>query len=218
MATTINHSGTRQHILRAALKSFADRGYAATSVQHIVGAARVSKPALYYYFKDKAGLFEALVDQAHDERYRLMQEAARRGEGVTEKLEEIVAAIFDFSSRNRELMRLAFATAFAASGEAPGGTKCREKGRRNFEFIRALIEQGQASGELTRGFSADELAMGIYGELNSYVMVRLLVPDCPLNRQTARQVVRLFVEGAGNGKPAPAWRKPVSAAEQEHEK
>ena len=187
--------------MHAALKSFADRGYAGTSVQEIVDAARVSKPALYYYFKDKAGLFQALVDQAHDQRYELMHKAAARGRTVAEKLEEIVAAIFEFSVRNRELMRLAFATAFAASGEAPGQMKCREKGKRNFEFLRTLVEDGQKSGELNRQFTADELTMGIYGQLNSYVMIRLLVPDCPLNRKTAKQVVRLFLNGASDGPP-----------------
>jgi len=196
VAKTVNHSTTRQHILQAALKSFARCGYAATSVQQIVDAAGVSKPALYYYFADKAQLFQALVDQAHDERYRLMQAAADRGRTVAEKLEQVVAAVFEFSLRNRELMRLAFATAFAGSGEAPGRVKCLEKGRRSFEFVRSLIEAGQASGELDRRFGVDDLAMGIYGQLNSYVMVRLLVPDCPLDRRTAAQIVRLFLEGA----------------------
>jgi AcrR family transcriptional regulator len=184
-------------LLQAALKSFVDRGYAATSVQQIVKAARVSKPVLYYYFKDKAGLFSALVDQAHDERFRLMQEAAERGKTLAGKLEEIATAIFEFSVRNRELMRLAFATAFAASGEAPAQTRCSEKGKRAFGFIRSLIESGQASGELDRSFSVDELAMGFYGQLNSHVMVRLLVPECTLDRHTARQIVKLFLEGAG---------------------
>ena len=196
-------SGTREQLLLAALKSFADRGYAATSVQEIVDAAQVSKPALYYYFKDKADLFQALVDQAHDERFRLMQEAAKRGQTIGEKLEEVVTDIFEFSLQHRELMRLAFATAFAAAGEAPGQSRCREKGRRNFEFLRSLIEQAQKNGELVREFTADELTMGIYGQLNSYVMIRLLVPDCPLNRQTAKQVVRLFLDGAGRQEVEP---------------
>jgi AcrR family transcriptional regulator len=196
VARTINHSTTRQHILQAALKSFARCGYAATSVQQIVDAAGVSKPALYYYFADKAQLFQALVDQAHDERYRLMQAAAEQGRTVAEKLEQIVAAVFEFSLGNRELMRLAFATAFAASGESPGRVKCLGKGRRNYEFIRSLIGLGQVSGELDSRFSVDDLAMGIYGQLNSYIMVRLLVPDCPLDRRTARQIVRLFLQGA----------------------
>lgn len=206
MPSNTNHSTTRQHLLRAALKSFARCGYAATSVQHIVNGAQVSKPALYYYFEDKAELFQALVDQAHDERYQLMREAAERGQTMAEKLEEIVAAVFEYSVRNRELMRLAFATAFAAEGEVPGGRKCCKKGRRNFEFIRSLVKEGQTSGELDRCFSADELAMGIYGQLNTYVMVRLLVPDCPLDRQAARQIVRLFLEGALK-RPARAVRR-----------
>lgn len=196
MLKSINHSETRGLILEAALKSFARSGYAATSVQHIVSEAGVSKPALYYYFADKAKLFAALVDRAHDERYRLMKEAAKRGRTVAEKLEEIVSAIFEFSLRNSELMRLQFATAFAASGEAPGGLRCREKGRRNFEFIKSLIKSGQASGELNKKFTVDELTMGIYGQLNSYIMVRLLMPDCPLDRGTAKRIVKLFLEGA----------------------
>jgi TetR/AcrR family transcriptional regulator len=196
-----NHSATRQHILRAALKSFAANGYAATSVRQIVDAARVSKPVLYYYFKDKAGLYRALVDQAHDQRYDLMQQAARGGRSVAQILEEILSALFAFSLRNRALMRLAFATAFAASGEAPPRMKCRAKGRRNFEFIRSLITAGQASGELDHRFDADELAMGIFGQLNTYVMIRLLVPDCPLDRRTARRIVQLFLQGATRRQP-----------------
>ena len=198
MSKIANHSEslTRQQLLQAALRSFADHGYAATSVQHIVDAAQVSKPALYYYFDDKAGLFEALVNHAHDERYRLMQEAADRFPGVPEKLEAIVASVFAFSVENQSLMRLEFATAFAPTGEVPGQAKLREKGCRNYEFIRSIMEQGRKSGELDGRFSVDDLAMGFYCQLNTYVMVRLLVPDLPLNRETAKRIVRLYLQGA----------------------
>lgn len=198
-------TGCKNGILRAALKHFADRGYAGTSIQQIVNDAGVSKPALYYYFGDKEGLFEALVDQAHEGRYRLIQEAATRGQTIAEKLEEVIAAVFEFSLRNQELMRLAFATAFAAPGETPLRLKCHEKGRRNFEFIRSLIEAGQKTGELDRNFDPDELTMGIYGQINMYVMIRLFAPEYELNRPTARRVVRLFLAGAGR-KQAPKRR------------
>jgi AcrR family transcriptional regulator len=198
--------------MQAALKSFVDRGYAATSVRQIVNAAKVSKPALYYYFKDKAGLFNALVEQAHDERFQLMERAAERGETLAQKFEEIAAAIFDFSVRNRDLMRLAFATAFDASGEGPGQTKCREKGQRTFEFFRGLIQAGQQTRELDPRFSVEELAMGIYGQLNSHVMMVLLVPECPLNRQTAKQIVRLFLEGAAGPRATKNGRMAIAPA------
>jgi len=48
VAKTVNHLTIWQHILQAALKSFARCGYAATSVPHIVDVAGISKPALYY--------------------------------------------------------------------------------------------------------------------------------------------------------------------------
>jgi AcrR family transcriptional regulator len=204
-------SDTRQEILHAALKRFANDGYAGTSIQHIVDDAKVSKPALYYYFRDKAGLFQALVDQAHDERYRLMREAARHGRTVGERLVEVAAALFEFSQRNRELMRLAFATAFAAPGEVPQQARNLKKVRRNFELVRALIRNGQASGELDRRFDSEELALGLYGQLNMYVMARLLVADCRLDRRIAERVVELFVRGAAAAKSRDAGARSTRA-------
>ena len=102
------NSKTRQRILRVALKIFADCGYEGASVQSIVDAARVTKPTLYYYFKNKAALFQSLIDLAHDERYRLMGEAAARGRSLEERLIEVLAALFEFINDNRALMRLAF--------------------------------------------------------------------------------------------------------------
>src|SRR2546422_3753885 len=136
---------TQELILAAALKLFADRGYAATSVQDIVAAVKVTKPALYYYFGSKAGLYQALVDFAHDERFRLMQKAAERSDTVADKLVEISHALFEFLRNNRELMRIAFATAFAAPGELPSEIRYLDKCSRNFEFIHTLIKRGQAA-------------------------------------------------------------------------
>ena len=50
-----------RHIARSAAKLFAERGYDATSVREIVEAAGVAKPTLYYYFRSKEGLAQALM-------------------------------------------------------------------------------------------------------------------------------------------------------------
>ena len=114
---------TRQQILRAALKRFANAGYAATSVQQIVGDARVSKPALYYHFRDKAGLFQALVNEALDQRLQVVQQAAARPGNIRGQLVEILAALFEYFHKNRDLTRLAFSAAFAALvSDLPAGT------------------------------------------------------------------------------------------------
>jgi AcrR family transcriptional regulator len=188
---------TRQLILRAALKRFANGGYAATSVQDIVDDAKVSKPALYYHFKDKAGLFQALVHEAHDERYRILREASANAAGIRAQLENILAGLFDYFGKNRDLMRISFATMFAAPGEVPAGLCYADKCERNFEFVHSLIKRAQKNGELEKRFDAREMAFGFYGLVNSYLVSHLVMRDCKPDKKTARRIVELFLTGAG---------------------
>jgi len=197
MAKPVNHSETRQQLLRAALKHFANSGYAATSVQHIVDDAKLSKPALYYHFQDKAGLFQALVHEAHDERYRLLCEAAEQSRDIRGQLEAILTVLFDYFLKNRELMRISFATMFAAPGEVPEGLCYTDKCERNFEFVHSLIKRAQKSGELEKRFDAREMAFGFYGLVNSYLVSHLVMRDCKPDKKTARRIVELFLTGAG---------------------
>ena len=197
MAKAVDNSGTRRQLLRAALKHFAHSGYAASSVQDIVDAAKLSKPALYYHFKDKAGLFQALVSEAHDERYRLLCEAAEQSQNIRGQLEGILTVLFDYFHKNRELMRISFATMFAAPGEVPAGLSYADKCERNFEFVHSLIKRAQKNGELEKRFDSQEMAFGFYGLVNSYLVSHLVMRDCQPDKQTARRIVELFLTGAG---------------------
>lgn len=196
MAKLTPNGETRQGILRAALRRFAHSGYAAASVAQIVSDARVSKPTLYYYFSDKAKLFEALVHEAHDERYRLMQEAAAQATDVRGQLVEILNVLFEYFAQNRELMRISLATAFASPGEVPKQLKYADRCERNFEFLHSLMKTAVQRGELDKRFDARELAFGFYGQANAYLMTRLLMPCSDLNRTTAERIVDLFLSGA----------------------
>ncbi len=189
-------SERRQQILNAALKRFAEKGYAGTSIQEIVDAARVTKPTLYYYFRDKADLYGALVEWAYDQRYRLMQLAAARGQGLAAQLTEICAVLFEFIRDHRELTRLAFATAFAAPGEVPAEAGCLQKGLRSFEFLRDLIRRAAVQGELSRRFAPEELAMAFVGMMHLHIMAFLIRFRAPPDRRTARRLVELFLAGA----------------------
>jgi AcrR family transcriptional regulator len=197
MAKPVHHSDTRQQLLRAALKHFANSGYAATSVQDIVDDAKLSKPALYYHFKDKAGLFQALVHEAHDERYRVLCEAAQSDENLPAQLESILRALFAFFRANRELMRIAFATMFAAPGEIPADLDFEDKCERNFEFVHALFQRAQKNGELDARFDCEAMAFGFYGVANMYLVGHLVRPDCQPDQLTAKRIVELFLAGAG---------------------
>src|SRR5688572_921306 len=53
----------RARLLRVAQELFAARGYAAVSVRALARAAGVSPAMIAYYFRDKAGLLDAVVDE-----------------------------------------------------------------------------------------------------------------------------------------------------------
>ena len=186
----------REKILRAGLKAFAERGFAGASVQEIVDAARVTKPVLYYYFKSKTGLYQALLDQASDECYQRVKTAAESVTGLEAQLVEILTALFDFLKQRRDLLRLAFSAAFASPGELPARLKGREQGSRNFDFIHGLIKAGKAAGNLDEKLPSVDLANGIYGALCFHLMIGALKSEVTMNRETAKGIVGLFLHGA----------------------
>ena len=191
-------TATRGKILDAALELFANRGYSGTSVQDIVGIARVTKPVLYYYFRNKSDLYQALVDKAHDERHRVMSEAADAGRDVETKLVGIVTSLFKFLQGHRNLVGIVFATTFAARDELPREIQYLEKARRNFEVVQDIVRDGQADGSLSDEFDAEELARGIWGMMSMQIMAELVTPGVPLNQKKAASIVRLFLHGAAS--------------------
>ncbi|MEZ0066271.1 AcrR family transcriptional regulator [Streptacidiphilus sp. MAP12-20] len=72
---------TRRALLRAARTLFAERGYTATGTEDIVGAAQVTRGALYHHFKDKADLFRAVMGEcAQEMAERLVEQETARAE------------------------------------------------------------------------------------------------------------------------------------------
>ncbi len=187
---------TRHQIMNAALRRFAEQGYAGTSVQEIVDDACVTKPSLYYHFRNKADLYRALVQWAFEERYRLMEEAVAKGGSMADQLTEICAVLFKFIGRHRDLMRMAFATSFAARGEVPDEAGCSQKGVRSFELLHELFKKAVAERELNPEFDAEELTMGFVGLMHLYIMAYLIRLRGLPNRRTAERIVKLFLAGA----------------------
>src|SRR5437660_6303029 len=54
---------TRAAILNAALQEFAHEGVTGARTDEIARSAGVNKALLYYYFKDKDGLYAAVLEQ-----------------------------------------------------------------------------------------------------------------------------------------------------------
>jgi AcrR family transcriptional regulator len=91
---------TRAALLRAARELFAEKGYAGTGTEEIVARARVTRGALYHHFRDKPGLFRAVMEAVAGElAQRLVtQELAHQAQDTDaawDQLREGVQAFLD---------------------------------------------------------------------------------------------------------------------------
>lgn len=71
---------TRQAVIDAARRLFAERGYAATSLQQIADETGVGKANVYYYFQTKQAILEVLLDERVVALEALMHDAANESD------------------------------------------------------------------------------------------------------------------------------------------
>ena len=86
----------RAQILRAARAVFIERGYLATRVDDVARRAGLSKGAVYFYFKNKRALFDALVDEEHANTRSFLETAAADPRPAHEKLMELGIGYLDY--------------------------------------------------------------------------------------------------------------------------
>src|SRR3954471_14810988 len=90
---------TRRAILAAARRAFAKKGYAETSLEDIVGPARLTKGALYHHFSSKAAVFEALyVEMSQELLAQVSTALAAAGEDPWKQLLAALDAFFEAST------------------------------------------------------------------------------------------------------------------------
>tara|TARA_Y100001934_G_C12190587_1_gene696187 strand:- start:405 stop:980 length:576 start_codon:yes stop_codon:yes gene_type:complete len=110
---------TRQQILMAGLKAFAEKGYTAASMAYIAKEAGVSKGLSYHYFSSKEdllhGIFEMLVAVGEG------MEDQITGKSPKEQLRLTVEMGFQFMDEQRDIVR--FMTAIAIQPEVTARLK-----------------------------------------------------------------------------------------------
>jgi AcrR family transcriptional regulator len=98
MAQQQRSEETRAGILKAALETFARKGYEEASVAEICQAAGVSKGAFYHHFPAKQALFLELLEEwlgGIDARLAELRSAAPDAAGSLLHMAELARAIFD---------------------------------------------------------------------------------------------------------------------------
>lgn len=103
-ATTSHRGEGRERILDEARSLFLERGFAPTSMQDIADAVKMTKPALYYHFKDKQDLLLAVLGREMQNGNQAFRESLSRNQSLQARLEE--GAIWSFTCIKGDIGRL----------------------------------------------------------------------------------------------------------------
>src|SRR6478672_2163084 len=98
---------SRRRILKAALRLFAARGYAGTSIRMIASAAGISVGLLYNYFPTKADLLGAIFEQSMRD-VQASFASADSASTPAERIERLVRSSFAIIETNRDFWRLSY--------------------------------------------------------------------------------------------------------------
>jgi TetR/AcrR family transcriptional regulator len=97
---------TRERVLDAALASFAQRGYEATSLDALAAGLGVRKQTILYYHPSKDALLDAVVEQAATDLAQVLEDGAGRPEAVIDAVLRLGAARPELLALVREVVRL----------------------------------------------------------------------------------------------------------------
>lgn len=147
-------------LLGAALRLFVSQGYRATNLEQISGAAKLSKGAVYFYFRSKETvLLELLktvqlvvVDQA-------IARVLEAGPGATDKLVAYLhyQAGLGITHRDEVLLLILMSLEFKER-DGPVQTFITDLYQRQRRLIEGLVRRGQRAGEFRTDLHARELA------------------------------------------------------------
>ncbi|MBK9089528.1 MAG: TetR/AcrR family transcriptional regulator [Holophagales bacterium] len=172
---------------------FTNRGYAATSVREIVEMAGVTKPALYYHFDSKEGIYLAILDDL----VKIADEgiaASRVASGTArERLEGFLLGIYGLFETKKSWVRMINAVFWGpAQGVPPFDF---ETFHTKLRFvISEIVGEGIAAGEL-RAADPDDVTLALMGVLSFNMDLDLAHPELGLGRDGFRRVLDLLFSG-----------------------
>jgi len=203
--------GTRGHpeksraaILRAAVAEFAEHGIAGARTDAIARAAHVNKALLYYYFKDKDALYEAVLDHVFSGlRERVMPVLESKLE-PREKLLQYLGLYFDYIAANPRFPRVVQAEwmRVGPKGSPQMMRIAREYFAPIYQRVAEMLSEGAEKGQF-RAVNAMDFMPSMVGVIIFYfstapAMKALLKTD-PLSKERIaerRKFVLEFVSAA----------------------
>src|SRR5271157_4018204 len=139
---------SRAAILKAAVSEFAEHGIAGARTDAIARSAHVNKALLYYYFKDKDALYEAVLDYVFSGLRERVMPVLECELPPRQKMLEYLGTYFDYIAANPRFPRVVQGEWMrSGAGGAPMQRVAKEYFRPIFEKLAGVLREGMEAGE-----------------------------------------------------------------------
>lgn len=190
---------TRQALLDAAEHVFLRQGVSKTSLADIAQAAGVTRGALYWHFKDKAALFNAMMDRvALPFNAKLEQLVLQPGDPLTawcQHLQQVLRQIVE-DEQTQRVIQIAMQKVEHAQDLGAVIDRHIEMHRLNTKLERQVFERAAAARGCRLPAPAEQLAHGFHAMVHGLIYSWLLDKSFDL-QATGRISMQSFLHGIG---------------------
>lgn len=191
---------TREHLLDAAEALFQRDGVSATSLNDIACAAGLTRGAVYWHFRDKADLFDAMLERAYGplhEQHDIALEAADHGAPL-DLLRRHVTAVLRAIAGDERLCRIVDITENKVEYVNDLLPAMRHRTDVRGGYIAQLthaLARAQALGHAQRDVPPGALALGLFALIDGLVRHWVLQPSAFDLVDTGRIAVDRYLRG-----------------------
>jgi TetR/AcrR family acrAB operon transcriptional repressor len=201
-------AGTRERIVDAAERVFREKGVAHASLADVAAAARVTRGAIYWHFRDKAELFEAMMRRVELPAAALMERAEAAGAGdPLEMLRLSASQVLLRAARDAQVRRV-FEIAFHKCEYVGDAAAIRDRQLENQADCLATIEENVRAcvrqGLLPRGLDPRLAAIGTMAYVSGILYQWVLHPESFSLERHAQTLVDTYFRGLAATPPRPA--------------
>jgi AcrR family transcriptional regulator len=184
--------GLRTQILSTATSLFIQHGYHGLAMRQIAEALHVSKPALYYHFKDKEELFLAILTMYLDEMETAIDRISAEPYSGREKVQHFMEYVLGQPPEQRAIIHLASQEVGQLSDSA----------RQSFGRVYQAKFIDKIEAILSAGMKRSEFKP-VAPEIATWALLGIMYPyfypartgNAGLPIETIRQIVSLYLDG-----------------------
>lgn len=138
----------REAVLHAAVRSFNEKGFHATSLDDVANALNVTKPTIYHYFANKDEILFECVRRGLDSIRHAAEAVESEGGGGLERLRRLMRDYAIIMTRD-----FGMCVTRTADHELSGDSRAKFRAlkREIDQTVRRVVEQGMADGSIAGG-------------------------------------------------------------------